>query len=59
MCCAYSVCPPTGGCLIIGGVITIVSEAGGGGQQRFEIMNSLYAAGLVQPLLVYGETDSC
>eukprot|EP00978_Attheya_sp_CCMP212_P038316 scaffold188676_cov58-Attheya_sp.AAC.1 len=28
--CACSVCPPTGGCLVIGGVITIVSEAGGG-----------------------------
>eukprot|EP00978_Attheya_sp_CCMP212_P030108 scaffold109649_cov52-Attheya_sp.AAC.1 len=34
------------GFLVIGVVITIVIEAGGGGQQQFEIMNSL-SAGLV------------
>jgi hypothetical protein len=51
MCCACSVCPPTDGCLVIGVVITIVSEAGGGGQQRFEIMNSWSRA-----LLIYYRT---
>eukprot|EP00978_Attheya_sp_CCMP212_P013677 scaffold34376_cov44-Attheya_sp.AAC.1 len=29
--CTCSVCPPTGGCLVIGVIVTIVSNAGGGG----------------------------
>eukprot|EP00978_Attheya_sp_CCMP212_P025197 scaffold80646_cov31-Attheya_sp.AAC.3 len=32
--CTCSICPPTGGCLVIGVIVTIVSEAGGGGSSN-------------------------